>query len=186
MKMYIVGLMLVVAGVQAAPPQLVEEMARVEGYRPEPYEDCGQFSVGYGLDTRWMVAHGYPIRHVSRAVATKALDERLDEELAALSKTFPGFEALPAGVQQALCSARYNCPALIGPILRGHVRARDWERASLELAYGHDPKGKLGLVRRRFAEANLIRADHGLATLVAPKNMVQFEYTKALWQAGKL
>lgn len=170
----------------AVPTTLVEFVAEFEGFRSSPYVDGDHMAVGYGVDTRWLDRHGYPSKRVTQPQAKHVLGIRLAEEYDALCKTLIGFENMPDGVKLALCSARFNSPNLIGPNLTHHVVSGEWETASLELALGHNPRGRYGLVRRRFAEANLIREATGLNRLAVPKNMGQFAYMKKLWKQGRI
>ena len=167
-----------VLGVEGA----AEFVMRWEGFSAEPYADGAQKSIGYGTDTRWMEKHGFPTVRISKKEAELALRHRLAiDTVPRLRGRVPNFDSLPPAVRVALVSAFYNCEALIGPNLRGYIAQGDWDRASYELALGHRPKGRYGLVRRRFAEANLLRSAHGLAPFAVPKSIAEFHSAKAEW-----
>jgi len=155
-------------------------VAGFEGYVATPYNDHGQMSIGHGLSVVWCKSHGYSVTHQSKAVALKALSQRLDEEEARLNK-LTGFSSLKKRAKIALISMRYNCPGLIGPNIRKFIQTKDWYHLSMEVACGHNPHGLYGLVRRRFTEANLIRLSYGFNPMSIPRDMDAFKSYKAMY-----
>lgn len=134
----------------------VEEIKKSEGFRAQAYTDVTQQSVGYGTSVVRARALGWTGESITKEEADRVLRLCIREEATFLRKKI-NFDILPVRAQVALLSLSYNSRALIGPKLCKYIRTKDWHRAVMEIAYGHDPSGKVGLVRRRFREARLFR-----------------------------
>lgn len=158
---------------------LIEEM---EGFRSSPYQIGGSWTIGFGTEISDPKQWGTITRAEARSLAVRHIET---QSLPFLRKKVEGFEKLPAKVQVALISAHYNAPGLIGPNLTGFLEKGDWDSASKELAWDHNPKGFYGLVVRRVKEANLIREAFGLPALTTPKSIKDFEVVKANWKATR-
>lgn len=148
-----------------------------EGFRSEPYDLGGVWHIGYGT----VIDGPHAMGPITKTEAARLLDARLYEDRLKLCKLIYEFDELPMEVQIATQSAYYNCPALVGPIYRRYLLAEDWDKASCELAWGHDPGDYMGLVIRRVREANLIRKAFNYHPLPTPETMEAFKQRKKEW-----
>lgn len=169
-------------GIDMASPKVIKISAFIaerEGFEPTAKWDVRQYSVGYGTNLQYAQKHGLRGKTISKPLALKILYLRVEEDLPKLRAKIPTLDSLSVMSQAALLSAFYNAPALIGPNLRRFIAEGNFEMASFELALGHDPKGKIGLVNRRVLEANVIRVSYGLSPITGFSDIKEFEKHKA-------
>lgn len=158
-------------------PIVVDNLAVVEGFRTKPYILRGVWHIGYGM----RMGSQHEITYITESEARDILVGTVTHNYVKLRSLIEGFGTFPEGVQVATQMAYYNNTKLIGPIYRRYVEAKDWESASMELAYGHSPGNMIGLVNRRIAEANIIRKDLGYDLLTPPKTIEEFNVLKKYW-----
>ena len=156
----------------------VSHIAQFEGFSEKPYWDVKQNSIGYGTSVTRAKLHGYVAGTVTKEQAYKWLVKEVIKEEIFISSKIKNYKDLPMGIKRALVSASYNCRGLIGPKLVKYINTKNWRMAMIEISLGHNPKNKYGLVKRRFAEANLIAKSMGLPTLTTPKDMESFRALK--------
>jgi GH24 family phage-related lysozyme (muramidase) len=156
----------------------IQVVSEFEGFKSEPYYDGGQYSVGHGINADWARSRGYDVCYVSEQQAVDMLKSRLFEDRAALQKQFPIYNQLRPSAKAAILSVWHNCPALIGPKFTAAMSIGDIERATYELTLGSNPKNQFGLVVRRYAEANMIRAAYNLSPIVVPNSMTEYNRLK--------
>jgi GH24 family phage-related lysozyme (muramidase) len=133
--------------------------------------------VGYGTSVEFSKQYGYNGYLISKKRAEYILKIRISQNIKEL-RNIVDFDNMPMNVQVAVISAYYNSPLLVGPNLIKFLNNKDYEGASLELAWGHNPRSFYGLVKRRFAEANLIRRYLGLDELYTPVSIQHFNILK--------
>jgi len=159
--------------------QWVVENPSHEGFRARAYDDDSPKklrTIGYGINLQdagnlarlkalfgdaavkgWLA--GQPM---TRAQSGRfVIDRVMNQDIPALRKALPGFDAMPALARLAMISARYNGPTLIGPKLCGYMAAKNYPAAVGELAYGHN-SNLLGHARRRNLEAVMLGRAYGL------------------------
>ena len=151
-----------------------------EGFSATIYPDGTQCSIGYGTSLEYAKAHGFVGTEISDEEALSLLRIRINEEYAYLDRKIANFHTFEPEARAALISTAYNTHALIGPKLTAHLEHERYVDASVELALGHNPKGKFGLVKRRFSEARLLAAGFQIELPIeTPSNLDEFEQMKA-------
>jgi GH24 family phage-related lysozyme (muramidase) len=149
-------MLFIAAPILKAQDMAVEEIMKSEGFSASAYSDVTQQSIGYGTSVERARKYGWEGNTMSKAEAERILRLCIQEEASFLRKKI-NFDSLPLKARVALLSMSYNTRALIGPKLCKYIKDRNWYSAVMEIAYGHDPKGMLGLIKRRFREARLFR-----------------------------
>lgn len=127
-------------------PYYLDAMRRFEGFRPRPYWDRRQWSVGYGTQTP------NPNETVDRAEAERRFGARVQDDLARVRAL--GVPMTP-GQEAALVSLTYNAgPGWMQSGLGDAVRNGDWNRAGALLRQYNTSNGQVmpALTDRRNAE----------------------------------
>jgi GH24 family phage-related lysozyme (muramidase) len=152
-----------------------------EGFLELPKYDVTQYSIGYSTSVEYAKRHGYNGGRISKAKADYILQRRVLDVSLELKREFPEIGSYPESIQMALHSVYFNCPAIVGQNLKQLLNSRDYAAAAREIAWGHCPKGnQLGLINRRFREANLICEQMGYPLLQTPTTVGEF-YKRKPW-----
>ena len=140
--------------------RLIGLLKHFEGFAPEPYWDCQQYSIGYGSKYR----PGLTPNPISEPQALQLLHQLVQGQYRTSAKNAVesrgiSWTSLPSHQQDAIISFCYN----LGP---GAIMSASWpqrlKEGNLEAAkqswvahYNADGHINEGLVRRRFAEWQL-------------------------------
>ena len=122
---------------------------------------------------------GYQGGTISKSESNELFLRAMDQEVQWLDRHLDASWKDNQWVAVALISMAYNTHNLVGPNVRMYVRERDYDNLSKEMAYGWNiykakPNTRKGMIRRRFAEANLIRRSLGMELLPVPASMEEF------------
>lgn len=156
---------------------LLAQQPRLEGFRDRVYIDSKQIpTIGYGINLQdtgnlarlralfgdaktqgW--GTGQPM---TQAEAGRFVQERaLHDDIPALRRAIPDFDTMPMDARLGMLSAHWNSPKLIGPNLRGFLKAKNYPAAVGEVAYGHS-SNLPGHAWRRNYEAGLLGKAFGV------------------------
>ena len=150
----------------------------------------GDLENGISISRSIKIDRAYALGYNGGNLSTKESDElfrrAIDQEVQWLDRHLDASWKNNQWVAVALISMSYNSHRLVGPNVREYVRMGDYDRLSKEMAYGWNiykakPNTRNGLIRRRFAEANLIRRVCGYKLLPVPSSTEQFITAKQQW-----
>jgi GH24 family phage-related lysozyme (muramidase) len=161
----------------------VEIVKQHEGFSPVWYNDRLDRAIGYGFTSGRLADMYISIGdNMSEAEACKILRRLLAVDYIYLRSNIEGFSSLPPESKAALVSMCYNSRALIGPKLTFYLEKKNYRKATEEIALGHNPRGKYGLVVRRFKEAELFRSSFKFPAPTLPETLTQFYKVKEAWK----
>ena len=144
-----------------------------------------QLSISYSIKVSRAHELGYTEGCLTKEESNELFLRALDQEVNWLNNHVDSSWTNNPLVATALISMSYNSHKLIGPHVKQYIKEGDYEELSLEMAYGWDiykpkPSVRMGLIRRRFAEANYIRRRFGLKELPVPKSVAEFNTSKKI------
>jgi GH24 family phage-related lysozyme (muramidase) len=134
--------------------------------------------VGYSTTVEFARKKGWRGSRMTEEEAARIARAKIKENEFRLFSIIPRIANFPKGIAVAIHSAYYNSPSLLGPKFTKFINRGDIDKASRELAWGHNPREFDGLVKRRFAEANLMRTAAKLPPLYTPSSVNEFAKLK--------
>lgn len=160
----------------------IETICKFEGFVETVYKDVNQQAIGYGTELKQARVFGFKGIKITKEQARKLVSSKIEEDKVFIRKKIKNFDNLDVNVRASLLSACYNSRKLIGPKLSSYINNKQYRKACVEIAYGHNPKGRFGLVNRRFEESKMMFDGFNVVGnfLYRPVNMKEFNKNKEI------